>query len=176
MDDRGNKRDLVLAPSEYAYMQDVTKGIIKTYTGPTVINPTAQERPVAFNPDSKRFEPCDLDDAVQQIAIAPEGYYLMLKNPSVNGEHPPVGGRLSVARSRRGRKINITGPCSFALWPGQIVQLVKGHHLRSNQYLLVRVYNEEEARRNWGEAIIKPATEGAEPEPGVGGPRRADGR
>ena len=45
MDDRNTKRDLVLAPSEYAYMQDVTKGIVKTYTGPTVINPTAQERP-----------------------------------------------------------------------------------------------------------------------------------
>ena len=34
MDERNNKRDLVLAPSEYAYMQDVTKGIVKTYTGP----------------------------------------------------------------------------------------------------------------------------------------------
>ena len=43
MDDRQAKRDLVLAPSEYAYMQDVTKGIIKTYTGPTVINPTKRD-------------------------------------------------------------------------------------------------------------------------------------
>ena len=49
MEDRNTKRDLVLAPSEYAYMQDVTKGIVKTYTGPTVINPTAQERPVVFD-------------------------------------------------------------------------------------------------------------------------------
>ena len=72
MDDRNSKRDLVLAPGEYAYMQDVTKGIIKTYTGPTVINPTAQERPVAFNPVNKQFEPCTLEAAVQQIAIAPE--------------------------------------------------------------------------------------------------------
>ena len=54
MDERQSKRDLVLAPSEYAYMQDVTKGIVKTYTGPTVINPTAQERPVLFNEASKR--------------------------------------------------------------------------------------------------------------------------
>jgi major vault protein len=42
------------------------------------------------------------------------------------------------------------------------VQLVQGHHLRSNQYLLVRVYNEDEARKNWGQGVIK-ATEGAEP-------------
>ena len=76
MDERQAKRDLVLAPSEYAYMQDVTKGVIKTYTGPTVINPTAQERPVVFNAASKRFEPCTLDNAVQTSAIAPEGYSL----------------------------------------------------------------------------------------------------
>ncbi len=64
MDERNAKRDLVLAPSEYAYMQDVTKGIVKTYTGPTVINPTAQERPVRFDAETKRFAPCTLDEAV----------------------------------------------------------------------------------------------------------------
>ena len=157
MDDRSNKRDLVLAPGEYAYMQDVTKGIIKTYTGPTVINPTAQERPVIFNASNKRFEACALEQAVQVGPIAPEGYYLVLKNPSVKGDHPAAGGVYPSPDLAIGRKINITGPCDFALWPGQIVKLVQGHHLRSNQYLLVRVYNEEEARRNWGKAIVKPA-------------------
>ncbi len=165
MEDRGTKRDLVLAPSEYAYMQDVTKGIIKTYTGPTVINPTAQERPVTFDPVVKRFTPCGLDEAVQQIAIAPEGYYLVLKNPSEKGEHPASGGVYPSPDLEVGRKINITGPCSFALWPGQIVKLIQGHHLRSNQYLLVRVYNEDEARRNWSEAVIKPAADGVEGDP-----------
>ncbi|MBL8943486.1 MAG: hypothetical protein JNK45_10075 [Myxococcales bacterium] len=167
MDERGNKRDLVLAPSEYAYMQDVTKGVIKTYTGPTVINPTAQERPVRFNGDTKRFEPCGLEEAVQISPIAPEGYYLILKNPSVRGDHPSAGTVHPSPELDVGKKINITGPCNFALWPGQIVKLVSGHHLRSNQYLLVRVYNEEEARRNWGQAVVKPATaEGAvEPAP-----------
>ena len=167
MDDRTSKRDLVLAPSEYAYMQDVTKGIVKTYTGPTVINPTAQERPVVFDPESKRFEPCTLDAAVQPIAIAPEGYYVILKNPSTRGDHPAAGGVFPSPDLSVGRKINITGPCAFALWPGQIVQLVQGHHLRSNQYLLVRVYNEDEARKNWGQAVVKPAgaagVEGAAP-------------
>ena len=161
MDDRPAKRDLVLAPSEYAYMQDVTKGIIKTYTGPTVINPTAQERPVSFNQKAKRFDPCNLEEAVQNIAIAPEGYYLVLKNPSQRNDHPAAGGVQPSPDLEVGRKINITGPCAFALWPGQIVKLIQGHHLRSNQYLLVRVYNEEEARKNWAMAVIKPATEGA---------------
>jgi major vault protein len=165
MDERTSKRDLVLAPSEYAYMQDVTKGIVKTYTGPTVINPTAQERPVKFDPATKLFAPCSLEQAVQQIAIAPEGFYVILKNPSTKFDHPPAGGVYPSPDLEIGRKINITGPCAFALWPGQMVKLVQGHHLRSNQYLLVRIYNEDEARRSWDQAVIKPAAiEGTEPQ------------
>jgi major vault protein len=175
MDDRGNKRDLVLAPGEYAYMQDVTKGVIKTYTGPTVINPTAQERPIVFR--ERKFDPCSLDEAVQRSAICPEGHYLILKNPSMKGDHPTPGGVYPSPELHVGRKINVTGPCDFALWPGQMVQLVRGHHLRSNQYLLIRVYNEEEARKNWSTAVVKPAAEGpppsstsAGPVPGIGAP------
>lgn len=162
MDGQNSKRDLVLAPSEYAYMQDVTKGIVKTYTGPTVINPTAQERPVVFDAALKRFVPCGLEAAVQQLAIAPEGYYVIIKNPSRKDDHPPSGGVYPAPELDVGRKINITGPCAFALWPGQIVKLVQGHQLRSNQYLLVRVYNEEEARKHWAQAVIKPAADGGE--------------
>ncbi len=173
MDERGNKRDLVLAPGEYAYMQDVTKGIVKTYTGPTVINPTAQERPIAFNVESKRFEPCGLEQAVQVGAIAPEGYYVILKNPSLRGDHPAPGGVYPSPDLEIGRKININGPCDFALWPGQMAKIIKGHHLRSNQYLLVRVYNEEEARKNWGQAVIKPASDAQSPEPGAQPIRKA---
>ncbi len=172
MEERNQKRDLVLAPSEYAYMQDVTKGIIKTYTGPTVINPTAQERPVIFNPENKRFEACTLEQAVQQIAIAPEGYYVTLKNPSARNDHPAAGGVYPSPDLEVGRKINITGPTSFPLWPGQMVKLVPGHHLRSNQYLVVRVYNEDEARKHWGQAVIKPAGDGPEAaQPMSGAPR-----
>jgi hypothetical protein len=42
-DDMRQKRDLVLAPGQYAYMQDVTKGQIKTFVGPTVINQTVAQ-------------------------------------------------------------------------------------------------------------------------------------
>src|SRR5688500_7647473 len=105
MDERNAKRDLVLAPSEYAYMQDVTKGIVKTYTGPTVINPTAQERPVVFDADEKLFKPCSLEQAVQNIAIAPEGYYLILKNPSTRDDHPAAGGVYPSPDLEVGRKI-----------------------------------------------------------------------
>jgi major vault protein len=165
MDERNSKRDLVLAPGEYAYMQDVTKGVVKTYTGPTVINPTAQERPIIFDAESNRFLPCTLDEAVQPIATAPEGSYLVLENPSTRGDHPTPGGVHPAPDLAVGRTLNLTGPRAFALWPGEISQHVPGHHLRSNQYVLVRVLNEDEARRNWTQAIIKPAAADGAPTP-----------
>src|SRR5688572_2043877 len=164
MEERSWKRDLVLAPGAYAYMQDVTKGVVKTYTGLTVINPTAQERPIAIDAELDRFLPCSLDDAVQPIATAAEGSYLVLENPSARGDHPPPGGVHPAPDLAVGRLVNLTGPRAFALWPGEVVKLIPGHHLRSNQYVLVRVLNEDEARKNWGLAIIKPASsEGAVP-------------
>ena len=60
------KRDLVLPPGSYAYMQDVTKGVVKTYSGPTVINPTAQERPVIYDDKSITFRTASsLEDAMR---------------------------------------------------------------------------------------------------------------
>lgn len=164
------KRDLVLAPGQYAYMQDVTKGILKTYTGPTVINPTAQEVAVAYYPEDGTFKrTATLEDAVRKSAFAAEGFYLVLKNPARKDERPSEGSQSNAPDLDVGRKINIPGPCMFALWPGQAAEMVRGHHLRSNQYLVVRIYNEDEARKNWTKAIVKPATpqDGQAPEPPV---------
>jgi major vault protein len=155
------KRDLALAPGTYAYLQDLTKGAIKTYTGPCIINQTAQETPVVYNSKRGTFEPCrTLEDAVRKSPIAVEGYYLILLNPvKGNGEPCETGieGKTSPDLNV-GRKVNIPGPAMFPLWPGQHAEHVKGHHLRSNQYLLVRIYNEEEARKNWAKAVVKPAS------------------
>ena len=66
------------------------------------------------------------------------------------------------AEQEIGRAIIVPGPATFALWPGQSAEVVGGHHLRSNQYLLVRVYNEDEARKNWSQAVVKPAAQDAD--------------
>ena len=50
-----------------------------------------------------------------------------------------------------GKKINIMGPVSFALYPGQMAKVVRGHALRSNQYLLARVYEANAANNSQGE-------------------------
>ncbi len=145
------KRDLVLAPGEYAYLQDETRGMVKTYVGPTVINQTAQDRPVFY--DNTTFKKCSLEQAVQKSPMASEGDYIVLENPAEGGSHPDEGQSRPMPTLRTGRKVNQPGPTTFALWPGQKATVVKGHHLRSNQYLLVRVYNEQEARQNWGSAV-----------------------
>lgn len=163
MSERNQNKDLVLAPGEYAYVQEMTKGIIQVLVGPTTFAPTAQHKAVVFSvKGEKPFEEVlELRDAVKKSPIAVEGMYLQLLNPTKKGieGQPEQGHHSSTPELCVGRKVNIPGPVMFSLWPGQSAQLIKGHTLRSNQYLLVRVYNDEEAKKNWSKAVVKKATD-----------------
>ena len=153
---RGRERDLVLAPNEFAFISDETKGNVDVYTGPHKTSLANTDQPVIFSEKSKRFERRKLEDAIQTMATAPEGWYIVMKNPEAMGNnHPPPGSRKPMPELVVGRKVNISGPVSFALWPGQMAKVIKGHHLRSNQYLIVRVYDEEAARKNLAQAVVK---------------------
>jgi major vault protein len=153
-----SSRDLVLNPGEYAYMQDSTKGIIKTFVGPTVVNQTGQDRPVVF--DKGRFLLArSLEDAVRQSPRAEEGQYLVLESPAEGYKFPQDGTSNMLPSLLEGRKVNIPGPCVFALWPGQVAKVIPGHDLKSNQFLLCRVYNDTEAKKNWSKAVMKPAAD-----------------
>lgn len=160
MPEAGEKRDLVLNPGEYAYLQDLTRGVIKTHVGPTIVNQTAQEQPVVYDPEKKRFRRCSrLEEAVCLSPVATEGDYIVLVNPSseTNKFHPK---ELDVATQPGlsfGSKINIPGPATFALWPAQMAKVVQGHTLRSNEFLVVRIYNDVEARKNWSRGVVKKA-------------------
>lgn len=158
--DRGRERDLVLAPNEFAFISDETKGNINVYVGPHKTSLANTDRPVVFNYESKRFDRCTLEQATQTMAVAPEGWYLVLKNPAKDKSHPRTGALNNLPDLEVGRKVNTAGPISFALWPGQMVKVVQGHHLRSNQYLVARVYDEEAAKENWKHAVFKPRSEG----------------
>lgn len=166
MAEERRERDLILAPNEYAYILDETKGNIVNYVGPHKTSLANTDQPVVFNEKSKRFERCNLDRAIQLFAIAPEGWYVVQKNPAQEGKAPTIGTANSLPPLNIGHKINIPGPVSFAPWPGQMVRVLQGHRLRSNQYLVVRVYDEEAARKNWNSAVIKPQTASAEGEVG----------
>lgn len=150
------ERDLVLAPNEYAFISDQTKGNIIAYVGPYKTSMANTDQPVFFNNKTKTFEACPLEQAIQRFATAPEGWYIVLKNPSENGKQPQVGTSNSISELQIGRKVNLPGPCFFALWPGQMAQITEGHHLRSNEYLIVRVYEETQARKNWDNAVMTP--------------------
>ncbi len=150
------ERDLVLAPNEYAFISDQTKGNVITYVGPYKTSMANTDKPVLFNKISKRFEICNLEEAIQPFVTAPEGWYIVLKNPAKENTQPQVGTSNSLIGLEIGRKVNLPGPRFFSLWPGQMAEVTAGHHLRSNEYLIVRVYEEAQARQNWSKAVITP--------------------
>ncbi len=166
-EDGRRERDLILAPNEYAFILDETKGNVVNYVGPHKTSLANTDQPVRFNDQTKRFERCILEKAIQVFAIAPEGWYVVLKNPAKDGKPPTTGTANSLLPLDIGRKVTIPGPVAFAPWPGQMTRVIQGHHLRSNHYLSVRVYDEEAARANWGKAVIKPQT-ALSAEPGEG--------
>ena len=159
---RRNERDLVLAPNEFAFISDATKGNINVYVGPYKTSLADTDQPVVFNSKTKRFQQRSLQDAVQTFKIAPEGWYVTLKNPANDGTQPKLATVNNLLELNIGRKVNISGPISFPLWPGQMAKVVQGHHLRSNQYIVARVYDQESAKKSWEDAIITPQTETTE--------------
>ena len=164
MAERQRERDLILAPNEYAYLLDETKGNVINYVGPNKTSLANTDQPVIFNATTKKFERTHLDQAIGTFSIAPEGWYIVLKNPATDGKPPRTGAANNLPDLDIGRKVNIPGPTSFALWPGQMVRVLQGHHLRSNQYLAVRVYDEEGAKANWATAVVKPQKTSSETE------------
>lgn len=154
--------DLTLAPNEFALVLDRTNGVVHTYCGPSNTSLSAQEFPVVFDYTTKRFTPVDMSRAKQLKKLAPEGWYIILKNPAVKGEQPEEGKKARVPELQIGHKVNIPGPTSFALWPGQMAQVVQGHHLRQDEYLIARVYDGEAARKSFG-LLTAPAEDAPPP-------------
>ena len=149
------QKDIVLAVNEFCHIISKTNGAIKTYTGPITMTISAQEALVVFNEKTKQFEETqDFNRAKQLFVSAPEGWYVVLKNPAEDNNHPDSGKAVNSPELSIGRKINIAGPCSFSLFPGQMAKTVQGHRLRSNQYLLARVYDADAAEASRGTATI----------------------
>src|SRR5208337_4869696 len=147
-------QQLVLAQNQHAFIQDSTKGTVQVYAGPHALALSGNDRPVVYDPKKDEFVQVTLNQAITQNPLVPEGHYLILENPvtdRTNETKPllfPKQGANSSITLDVGRKINIPGPTTFPLWPGQVAQVVSGHHLRSNQYLVVRVYNADQANAN----------------------------
>lgn len=147
-----NQKDLVLSINEFAYVLDETKGHVSCLVGPMKMSLSQSDKLVRFNPASKSFEPCSYANAKYLFTIVPENWYAILKNPIEGNKHPMIGtSNILPDNMKVGQKINVRGPVSFALYPGQMAKVIKGHSLRYNQYLLARVYEAEAANKSQGE-------------------------
>jgi len=139
---------------------DRTKGYVETLTGPFKSSLADTQTPVC--PDSRvqtgyrEIEP-PFQEAVQPYVVARQGQYIMLSNPAKEGQdktHPEEGKGSQPPMLEIGNVVNIPGPVTFALWWQQVVDVIDGHQLRSNQYLLVEVTNEKQARDTWKKAVV----------------------
>ena len=159
----GRQRDVVLSINEFCFLQNKTNGSIKSHVGPLTMTISAQEALVVFDEKTKKFtEVSDFERAKQLFVSAPEGWYVILKNPTADNQYPEAAkANISPSSITIGKKVNIPGPISFALYPGQMAKTVRGHRLRSNQYLLARVYDAEAAMANSKNATVVD-TEGKE--------------
>ena len=147
-------KDLVLASNEFAFVSDRTSGSIRTYSGPTMLTISQQQNLVVFNAKTKKFEEVvDFDKAKQLFVTIPEGWYSILKNPAKDNKHPETGAS-NTPELLVGKKIVISGPASFSLYPGQMYNTIQGHRLRTNQYLIARVYDADAANSDTSATVV----------------------
>jgi len=168
-------RDLVLPPQTFAFVLDSTKGKVSAYVGPYKNSLSNTDQLVVWDESQKRVRPTDsVEAAISTFVTAEEGQYIVLANPTSTtgaGAHPPKGNSSEAVDLEFGRRVIIAGPVSFPLWPGQTAKVIDGHHLRHNEYLLTRVYDEDQARENRSSAVLAPQTAtstGTEEEKGDG--------
>lgn len=157
-DKETNNRDLVLAPNEFAYVLDETKGLVSTICGSAKLSLSNSDKIVIFNEETKRFEEAPMSEAIKKFIVIPENWYCVLKNPA--DKHPTPGTSNTLPELRVGKKVNIKGATAFALYPGQMAKVIKGHTLRSNQYLLAKVYDNSDLKEyEVGQLLIIKGTE-----------------
>jgi hypothetical protein len=139
------ERDILVAANEYAYVQDLTKGDIVLYVGPTKISLSNTERIVELR--GARFIPVRADDAsfgVNAFVTATSSQYIVLENPAKDSQAKALRGSNACVELLVGRKVVVPGPATFPLWPGQIARVINGHPLREDEYLVVRYYDQVE--------------------------------
>lgn len=138
------ERDILVASNEFAYVQDLTKGDIVLYVGPTKISLSNTERLVDFKND--RFVPLRPDDGsgVSPVITATSSEYIILENPAKDPQVRALKGHNPAIPLEVGKKIVVAGPAAFPLWPGQKAKVIGGHELREDEYLVVRVYEQIE--------------------------------
>lgn len=152
------EQDLILGPTQYAYVQDATTGRVKIYVGPMKESLSNTDYPVVY--DGNDFIHVRQAEVKKPLPVAKQGDYMTLFNPAHDGRHPGTGKREDMVELDIGRQVVIPGPCSFALWPGQTARVLQGHQLKTNEYLIAEVVDEAEAKANWDKMVVKTVESG----------------
>ena len=152
--------DLVLPQGTFILIQDGANGQVEVIAGPHKASLADTEKPVVYDQRTGRFNKTHAQEATQVCPVASEGQYIILTNPAADENKHPTKGKQGSVELKTGNKVNIPGPKTFALYPGQYAEVIPGHHLKSNEYLVARVYNEETAKANFDSAIVKRRKEG----------------
>ena len=161
------KREVVLLPGQSANVR-LEKGNLRPYLGPYKWDLGTYDALVVWDRGKKCFREIPLervDEAIQQATVVPEGWYAVLTNPASKESeaHPEAGRGNDMVELRVGEKVNIHGPAMFALWPGQQVELIRGHHLSRNEFVRIKVYDPTKARANWTKAAVSAEAAGPAP-------------
>jgi len=156
------ERDLVLANNQYAFIQNLTKGDVSVYVGPTKVSLDQNDIPVVMNETTGEFVQVELQQAIKLWPIADENSYIRLVNPTKEVGKKPTTGQNTTPELNYGRAVNVSGPTTFAPYPGQVATVIKGHELRTDQYLNVKVTNADAAKEAWGKLVVAPKKQEAE--------------
>ena len=69
-------------------ISDEIEGNINVYVGPHKTSLANTDQPVVFTENTKRFDRVTLEEAINAFAVAPVGWYVLLKNPARRSTHP----------------------------------------------------------------------------------------
>ena len=141
--------DLLLPQGYYAFVQDGATGQVDVIVGPTKVSLAETDRPVRYDTRTGNYTRVTNAEAITPVMTAGEGQYLVLTNPANENKHPNGKGKVVTEILQIGKKLNISGPTSFALYPGQTCNVIEGHQLKYNEYLIIRIYDQAEAEKNW---------------------------
>jgi major vault protein len=136
------EQDILLSPNEYAFVQETTKGHIELYVGPHKVTLSTSERMVKSDPVTGKIYHAGAESGVQQFIRATTSQYIVLENPledKVQDEY--VKGGNASKRLTFGKRVVKRGPATFALWPGQVANVIDGHELQEDEFLKLRTYD-----------------------------------
>lgn len=136
------KKELVLVNNEYAWVKDLSGGMIYVYCGPHK-EPLSVDSVIVIQNANREFVPIGGDLLKGQTFVqALESQYIILHNPESPGTRLMTRGKNEAIALQTGKCIVKRGPCEFPLWPGQQAEVVDGHRMTSDQFLRIRVVGE----------------------------------